>query len=67
MEKTFISVPNKQMVDTIVDNISLRTQRKAELKIEIDINASSQSIHNLLSVIKERLIQPFVQSPKVYL
>ncbi|MGL5945779.1 MAG: mechanosensitive ion channel family protein, partial [Sediminibacterium sp.] len=67
LEKTFISVPNKQMVDTIVDNISLRTQRKAELKIEIDINASSQSIHNLLSVIKERLIQPFVQSPKVYL
>ncbi|MGR9922062.1 mechanosensitive ion channel family protein, partial [Escherichia coli] len=56
LEKTFISVPNKQMVDTIVDNISLRTQRKAELKVEIDINANSQSITNLLSAIKQKLV-----------
>lgn len=67
LEKTFISVPNKQMVDTIVDNVSLRTQRKAELKVEIDINASAQSITNLLSVIKQKLVQPFVQSPQVHL
>ena len=34
-QKTFVTVPNKQMVDTILDNISLRTQRRAELKIEL--------------------------------
>jgi MscS family membrane protein len=67
LEKTFISVPNKQMVDTIVDNISLRTQRKVELKVEIDINASSQSIADLLAVIKEKLVLPFVQNPQVHL
>ena len=31
--KTYISVPNKQMVDSIIDNISLRTQRKGGIKI----------------------------------
>ena len=34
-QKTFVTVPNKQMVDTILDNISLRTQRRGELKMEL--------------------------------
>jgi MscS family membrane protein len=34
-QKTFVTVPNKQMVDSILDNFSLRTQRRAELKLEL--------------------------------
>ncbi|MEN9598146.1 MAG: hypothetical protein RL596_457 [Bacteroidota bacterium] len=66
-EKTFISVPNKQMVDTIVDNISLRTQRKVELRIEVDINANAKQLTALLATVRERLVQPFVQTPQIYL
>jgi len=34
-QKTFVTVPNKQMVDSVLDNFSLRTQRRAELKLEL--------------------------------
>lgn len=37
LDKTLISVPNKQMVDTIIDNITLRSQRKVELKLELSL------------------------------
>jgi len=35
--KTYVTVPNKQMVDSIVDNQTLRTQRKAELRLQISL------------------------------
>ncbi len=34
--KTYVTVPNKQMVDSIVDNLTLRTYRKAEIRLQID-------------------------------
>lgn len=42
--KTYISVPNKQMVDSIIDNISLRTQRKGEVRLEIDLQTTTQQL-----------------------
>src|SRR6187401_3174608 len=51
-QKTYITVPNKQMVDSILDNVSLRTQHKGELRLEIDLNTSSQKIQELLAGIK---------------
>ena len=47
-EKTYVSVPNKQMVDSIVDNLSLRTQRRADLKLEIDTAATAEQLRQLL-------------------
>jgi MscS family membrane protein len=43
-DKTYISVPNKQMVDTIVDNISLRTERKIEMDLQLHVSTSAESI-----------------------
>jgi len=43
-DKTYISVPNKQMVDTIVDNISLRTERKIEMDLQLSVQTSSDAI-----------------------
>ena len=43
-EKTYISVPNKQMVDTIVDNISLRTERKIEMDLQLSVHTYSSAI-----------------------
>ena len=51
-QKTYITVPNKQMVDSILDNVSLRTQHKGELRLEIDLNTSSLKIQELLAGIK---------------
>jgi MscS family membrane protein len=42
--KTYISVPNKQMVDSIVDNISLRTERKIEMDLQLSIKTTSSSM-----------------------
>jgi len=66
-EKTYISVPNKQMVDSIVDNISLRTQRKAELKLEIGLSASAQQLTALTTAIKQILTKPGLDSQVVFL
>ena len=43
-DKTYISVPNKQMVDTIVDNISLRTERNFEMNIQLSVHTPSTTI-----------------------
>jgi len=43
-EKTYISVPNKQMVDNIVDNISLRSERKFEMDIQLSVQTPATNI-----------------------
>lgn len=53
--KTYITVPNKQMVDTIIDNFSLRTQRRGDLRLELDVLASVDSLKNFISLIKAYL------------
>ena len=43
-DKTYISVPNKQMVDSIVDNISLRSERKIEMDLQLSVTTSAQAL-----------------------
>ena len=43
-DKTYISVPNKQMVDTIVDNISLRTERKIEMDLQLSVTTPAEKL-----------------------
>lgn len=45
-EKTYISVPNKQMVDSIVDNISLRSERKIEMDLQLSVQTPAQALAN---------------------
>jgi MscS family membrane protein len=52
-QKTFITVPNKQMVDSIIDNLSLRTQRKGELRLEIDLSTPSATLDQLINGIRK--------------
>jgi MscS family membrane protein len=54
-QKTFVTVPNKQMVDSVLDNFSLRTQRRAELKVEL---ASTNTPY---------LLQEFVEKTRIIL
>jgi MscS family membrane protein len=66
-EKTYISVPNKQMVDTIVDNISLRTQRKTELQLELSLSATAGKLQTLLTAMRRYLSTQKIDSYQVHL
>ena len=43
---TYISVPNKQMVDSIVDNISLRSERKIDMDLQLSVATSAQALND---------------------
>jgi MscS family membrane protein len=65
-EKTYISVPNKQMVDSIVDNISLRTQRKGFLQLDINLNTTTKLLQLITPSIKQILQKPEVENVSVF-
>jgi MscS family membrane protein len=48
-QKTYVTMPNKKMVDSILDNLSLRSQRKAEIKLELQVHTPAQKIDALLA------------------
>lgn len=54
-DKTYVSIPNKQMVDTIVDNFSLRNKRRAELNLYLDLKTTLDQINALLSGLEREL------------
>ena len=56
-DKTYISVPNKQMVDTIVDNISLRTERKIDLDLQLTVATSAKQLAAFSQFIKTEFSQ----------
>jgi Small-conductance mechanosensitive channel len=66
-QKTFITVPNKQMVDTILDNHSMRTQRKGELKLEISPNTDSEKIDRLVAGIRKITTREDIETSNVFL
>lgn len=52
-QKTYVSVPNKQMVDSVLDNLSNRTQRRGDLKMELGLQTSPASLEAFLEGIKK--------------
>ncbi len=56
-EKTYISVPNKQMVDNIVDNISMRSERKIEMDLQLSVQTTSDVISNFSQFLRTHIAQ----------
>jgi MscS family membrane protein len=54
-DKTYVTVPNKQMVDSIVDNQSLRTKRKVAFKLELAKNTSIEKIQLFMQLLDKSL------------
>ena len=54
-EKTLVTVPNKQMVDSILDNQSMRNQRRAEIKLMLSEKSDPA------------VLQKFIESVKTFL
>ncbi len=57
VDKTLVTVPNKQMVDSVVDNWSLRTQRRAEIKLEFVSSTTTKNIEHFIDSVKKVLEQ----------
>jgi len=68
-QKTYVTVPNKQMVDSIMDNLSLRTQRRAFVQLELHSTTSHEQINQFVLAI-ENLFQfrkPEIENYTVFL
>lgn len=66
--KTYITVPNKQMVDSITDNLSLRTQRHVDIKLEIGLDAPLEQLQQVSTAIKTLLSKhSAIENYSVYL
>jgi MscS family membrane protein len=66
-QKTFVTVPNKQMVDSVVDNLTLRTQRKGELRLELGLSTPSGQLDELIAGIRKLLIKDKVENSTAFL
>ncbi|OQP58522.1 mechanosensitive ion channel family protein [Niastella populi] len=51
-QKTYVTVPNKQMVDSILDNLSLRTQRRALVTLELHAETPHDSVNQFVQRVK---------------
>jgi MscS family membrane protein len=54
-DKSYVTVPNKQMVDSILDNISKRSQIRGEINLNIHLQTPPAKINELLTEIKSFL------------
>jgi MscS family membrane protein len=52
MDKTLVTVPNKQMVDSVVDNLSMRSERRAEIKLVLSDKTKPEQVKQLMEGIK---------------
>ncbi len=66
-QKTFVTVPNKQMVDSVLDNLSLRSQRRADIKFELSAKATPLQLEALLEEIRKLLKDPLIEQSSVLL
>jgi MscS family membrane protein len=56
-QKTYVTMPNKQMVDSIMDNLTLRTQRRAYVLLELSDSAPQESVDQLILQIQQLFLQ----------
>lgn len=64
-QTTFVTVPNKQMVDSVLDNLSLRTQRRGDLRLEINLQTSSATIELLIGGLKKIMDRKEVENVNI--
>lgn len=66
-EKTFVTVPNKKMVDSVLDNHSLRLQRNVNTRLEIGLKTEPDVIAAFVAAIEQILQQPNIVDSNVFL
>jgi len=63
--KTYVSVPNKQMVDSVLDNLTLRTHRRGDLKLELGLQTSTGKLELLIAGVKKILDRKDIEEANV--
>lgn len=54
-DKSYVTVPNKQMVDSILDNVSKRSQIRGVIELNLHLKTPTPKINELLTEIKNYL------------
>jgi MscS family membrane protein len=49
LEKSFVTIPNKKMVDTSLDNLSLRSTRRAAFNVSLTYDTSSDQLKGIVN------------------
>src|SRR6187200_1162169 len=67
-QKTYVTVPNKQMVDSILDNLSLRTHRRAFVALELSSTSNTANLKEFIASVSELLkMQEYIDTSSVFL
>ncbi|PHX74437.1 MAG: hypothetical protein CK547_03295 [Chitinophagaceae bacterium] len=67
IEKTYVSIPNKQMVDSIVDNISLRNKQRGEVLVQLELKTTTADMKNIIKAISDALAELNIVEHTVFL
>ena len=54
-DKSYVTVPNKQMVDSILDNVSRRSQIRGEVLLHLNLQTTPDKIQQLIGELKSYL------------
>jgi MscS family membrane protein len=55
------------MVDSVVDNLTLRTQRKGELRLELSLSTPAAQLDGFINSVRKILVREKIQSSSVFL
>lgn len=55
LEKSFLTLPNKVLIDNPLDNLSLRTHRRADMNLSIEYKTTKEKLEGLLVALRELL------------
>lgn len=65
-DKSYVTVPNKQMVDSILDNVTRRSQIRGEIQLNLHLQTSPAEINELTAEIRSFLASiPEIQTHTV--
>jgi MscS family membrane protein len=57
LDKTFVTVPNKKLIDSELDNLSLRELRRVKFDLGIKYSSQKEKIETIILRIKETIIK----------
>jgi MscS family membrane protein len=66
-ERTYLTIPNKQMVDSIVDNLSLRNKRRFEMVLALDPRSTVDQLKKVLKEMEEKMNYPDLEEKTILL
>lgn len=53
LEKSYVTVPNKNMIDKPLDNLTLRTFRRAKFDVSLTYNTTSEQLKHIVTEIQD--------------